>query len=278
MQKVWPQLVRLLREPRRLAGLHYSKVLAFAHQALESNDLETLAAIFDIEEREFARYQEDLLQDAGFRAGIEGRFAEVRGHRITLFGPTCFADYNPAYRLLYYCTRIHSPRIVVETGVLDGFSSAFWLKGLRDNGEGRLCSIDLPSREKTRSSSERMAYSSLPPDHEPGWVIPDSLRRRFSLRLGSARDLLLPWLQELGEIDVFYHDSLHTRDHMRWEYETAAPFLRADGLLISDDVFWNRAFQKFAREHSMPAVLARSNGIARKRSSGWLPAAMIAWC
>jgi hypothetical protein len=36
-------------------------------------------------------------------------------------------------------------------------------------------------------------------------------------------------------------DGLHTYDHMLWEYRTAFPYLRPDGLLFSDDAAWNSA-------------------------------------
>ena len=47
-------------------------------------------------------------------------------------------------------------------------------------------------------------------------------------------------------MDAFFHDSLHTFDHMTFEYRTAWPFLRPGGVLLSHDVHWNRAFPRFA--------------------------------
>jgi len=41
------------------------------------------------------------------------------------------------------------------------------------------------------------------------------------------------WTVWAGSI---HHDSLHTWDHMTWEFETAYPHLRADGVLTSDDI------------------------------------------
>lgn len=268
MRKLWPQVSRVIREPRRLTRLHYSKVFSLLHQIFEKDDLATLRAVLDVTRDDFGRYQQALIEDSDFRDAIEARFAEIRGQHIRLFGETSYADFNPSHRLLYYCTRICRPSIIVETGVLDGFSSAFWLKGLHDNGFGHLYSIDFPSRTKTRSSSERMTFSSLPVGMDPGWVIPEHLRQRFDLRLGSARELLAPLLEELGAVDIFYHDSLHTREHMHWEYRTAFPFLSVGGLLVSDDVFWNRAFQTFTREANMRTTIARGIGISQRCVTG----------
>ena len=55
-------------------------------------------------------------------------------------------------------------------------------------------------------------------------------------------------LKALGSIDAFLHDSEHIYETMMFEYETAWPFLRRGGLLLSDDVHWNRAFRDFVRK------------------------------
>lgn len=51
-------------------------------------------------------------------------------------------------------------------------------------------------------------------------------------------------LSEVGEIDLFVHDSLHTYRNMRFEFEAAWPSLRPGGILISDDVDGNAAFEE----------------------------------
>ena len=78
--------------------------------------------------------------------------------------------------------------------------------------------------------------------------MPEWLRPAWRLHLGDSRDVLPPLLAELGRIDLFIHDSLHTYDHMLWEYRAAWPFLRPGGLLFSDDALWNAAFTEFYQE------------------------------
>ena len=43
-------------------------------------------------------------------------------------------------------------------------------------------------------------------------------------------------------VDLFVHDSLHTRRNMRREFDTVWPCLRRGGVLLADDVERNRAF------------------------------------
>ncbi|MEM2909447.1 MAG: class I SAM-dependent methyltransferase [Nitrososphaerota archaeon] len=136
--------------------------------------------------------------------------------------------------ILYTLLRTLRPRTVVETGVSGGISSSYMLQALKDNGCGMLYSIDLPS------SRYRYRYKS-------GWMVPEHLRNRWSLIIGDSKKELKPLLINLREIDAFFHDSLHTYEHMLWEYKTVWPFIRWGGLLISDDIQSNRAFHHFSK-------------------------------
>jgi predicted O-methyltransferase YrrM len=67
-------------------------------------------------------------------------------------------------------------------------------------------------------------------------------------------------------MDIFIHDSLHTYEHMIWEFEASYPSLRVGGLLFADDALWNHAFSDFARRHGEhEARILRGVGFLRKR-------------
>lgn len=85
----------------------------------------------------------------------------------------------------------------------------------------------------------------------PGWIVPNYLWKRFDLILGNTQKELKPLLWKLGKIDMFYHDSEHTYETMLWEYRTAWPYLSKKGVLCSDDVTWNTAFNEFKKEISV---------------------------
>jgi hypothetical protein len=40
------------------------------------------------------------------------------------------------------------------------------------------------------------------------------------LHIEDSKELLEPLLQKLGGIDFFIHDSMHTYEHMMWEFRT----------------------------------------------------------
>ena len=138
------------------------------------------------------------------------------------------------HRVLYTMTRILKPEIVIETGVFEGHSSLSILLALEGNSKGHLYSIDLPSPK-------------LPPGKEPGWIVPEHLRKRWDLRLGKSSELLPGLLEEVKEAEIFLHDSEHSYENMYWEYKTAWEYLRKGGLLLSHDISQNAAFREFAK-------------------------------
>lgn len=159
-------------------------------------------------------------------------------------------------RLQYALVRAARPELVVETGVANGVSSAHFLRAMERNGRGRLISIDLPDE----------AY--LPDGERIGWMVPEGLRDRWEVRTGDARELLPAVLEEAGSVDLFVHDSLHTREHMLFELREAWPAVTPDGHLVCDDADRNAAFEAFCREAGPEdAAVLRGVGFARKRGA-----------
>ena len=169
---------------------------------------------------------------------------------------------HEAKRLLYLAVRILRPETVVETGTFNGTFSTFILLALRDNGAGRLVSLDLPAYEPIPNAIDH----PLPPGRQPGWLIPDALRERFELVLGDARTTL-PGVLARSAVDLFLHDSVHTTRHMLFEYRAAWRALREGGLLVSDDIFMTPAFWWFTRGRRVPFVHVGTMGLTRKPSA-----------
>jgi predicted O-methyltransferase YrrM len=175
----------------------------------------------------------------------------------------------PEGTYLYAVIRKLRPPAAVETGVANGFSTAFLLQALHANGDGHLHSIDLP-REVGRAYEPGTFYegegrAGIPPGSEPGWLIPAALRDRWTLILGRSQDELPPLLARLGTIDFFMHDSEHSYECMRFEFETAWPALRDGGVLVADDWDWNDAFMELAQESQRsPVTLGEKLILLRK--------------
>ncbi len=176
--------------------------------------------------------------------------------------------------LLYALVRHLRPAAAIETGTASGVSTTYILAAMERNETGRLLSIDLPFRAGIEElepvvPGTRIALrdsSPIPPAAEPGWIVPDDLRRRWQLRLGDARDLLAAALGELGPLGLFLHDSLHTYDHMRFELELAWPHVEAGGIVAADDVFFfpHGAALELARRAGVPLRIYRGVAYIRK--------------
>jgi predicted O-methyltransferase YrrM len=167
---------------------------------------------------------------------------------------------NFAAEFLYVLIRAARPDVVVETGVLYGGSSGPILEALEANGKGALHSIDL---------------GTGPNEPPSDFLVHPGLRHRWSFIRGDARRELPRLLRRLGEIDMFYHDSLHTFEHMTWEFRTAGRRLRPGGILASHDVrtpdsvrrvFRENAFPAFCRVRGIPYEVIRNSGFARWQS------------
>lgn len=159
------------------------------------------------------------------RAAVAGRLSGTHHHD----GGTSMAE------LLWCLVRHLQPEKVVETGVARGISSAFTLDALSRNGKGRLWSIDLPPVTPGWHDQSGIAVA---PDH----------RGRWTYVRGASRRKLPGLLRSVGEIDLFNHDGLHTRENQLFEYRAAWPYLRVGGILASDDIGKNNAFTTYASE------------------------------
>lgn len=243
----------LLQNVRRRAGFAFKNpryALGAMFRELTLADEKFLARITASSPRQIRGYLDEPVSTPAFAEHLRGADQQFRA--LSVESADLFAK-----KILnqYAAVRALAPDCIVETGVANGVSSSYLLLALRKNERGRLHSIGLPDPV------------FLPPGRDPGWLVPQWLRAPWQVHLGDAREILPGLLTQLGNIDIFIHDSLHTYDHMTWEFETAYPRLRSGGLLFSDDALWNNSFYDFARKVGAPeARILRGVGFLRKNS------------
>lgn len=155
-------------------------------------------------------------------------------------------------RALYAVVRSKKPNVIVETGVCNGVSSYVVLLAINENQIGKLYSIDYPTfsddpapKFQRNNYPDSHVFSAIPKDKDPGWVVPDDLTDCWELRLGKTQRELPPLLQDLDDLDLFIHDSDHTFPCMMFEYELAWEYLKPGGVILSDDIDSNNAFNVF---------------------------------
>ena len=142
------------------------------------------------------------------------------------------------YPIIWYVLirKFHLKKIV-ETGVSMGWSSYMILKALEREKEGKLYSIDIDSSEKLKQEGS------------VGYLVPKKLNHNWKLILGDSNKLLRPTLEKIKNIDMFIHDSDHSYKTMLYEFQLSWKFLNQKGFLCSDDINYNKAFEKFVSDY-----------------------------
>lgn len=170
-------------------------------------------------------------------ADVEGKVHQRTQEMIEQELPFFHLPSNAAFtlaRLCYALTRAVKPAIVLETGVAYGVTSAFFLKAIEVNGHGRLHSVDLPYLKQGADQT--------------GILIPETLKQHWQLHRGVSRRVLPQILPQVGKVDIFIHDSLHTYMNMRREFRLVAPYLKPRSIVMSDDVESNCAFGEWVTQ------------------------------
>lgn len=202
---------------------------------LTHSDEKSIAHMTGVSARQVRAYMDEPIITPEFAELLKGAAREMSK------APVVTADLFAKKVLLQYAAaRALVPDCIVETGIANGVSSSYLLLAIKKNGKGKLHSIELGDS------------ALLPTGAAPGWLVPAWLRGPWQVHIGDSRQVLPRLLSRIGPIDLFIHDSLHTYDHMMWEYEIAYPALRQGGLLLSDDALWNDAFCDFARKANEP--------------------------
>jgi hypothetical protein len=205
-------------------------------------------------------------QAAAFPAAWDSAVATMaaRGLRVGRENYGGDDDADRALARTLWCSICHlRPTQVVETGVAHGLSSRIALEALERAGGGRLWSIDL----RPMTIPERSV--------EVGVAVPLELRENWTYLEGSSRRRLPALLRQLGQIELFCHDSLHSTRNVRWELTRAWDALAPRGVAVVDDVDHNWGFEEFLAAGDDRQVLfamaddgQRVFAIARKAPAG----------
>jgi hypothetical protein len=166
-------------------------------------------------------------------------------------GPESYLFWNdgdPAFlQAIWRLVRWLNAAKVVETGVAHGVTSRIVLEALSSGG--RLWSIDLRPVWAPEVHREIGAAVGDPP---PG---------QWTLIVGSSRRRLPALLRRIAPIDLFIHDSHHTRYNMLFEMNEAWPALRPGGAMVVDDIDNNGAFAEFVRSVPCQSLVCEAEPI-----------------
>lgn len=187
---------------------------------------------------------------------------KAAGMRVGLASYRGWNDGDRAQAEAIWCLVAHTrPAKVVETGVAHGLISRVILERLERNGAGHLWSVDLPAVDPALH-------------HEIGIAIPPDRRSRWTYVAGTSRRRLPGLVRELGQVDLFVHDSLHTARNTCFELGTVWPALPPGGAAVVDDIDHSLGFSRFTARVAPAAWIAAKHvtgnglwGIAVKAGS-----------
>jgi hypothetical protein len=167
-----------------------------------------------------------------------GGLLEARGWGFGHDSYGWYADGDSSLCRAMWCVLQHNrPEVVVETGVAHGVTSRIVLEALNQNDLGHLWSIDLP----------------FPFDHrlhsETGAAVTDECRPRWTYLEGASSQRMPPLVGEVGHVEMFIHDSLHTAENTLFEMEQAASVMPSGGVMLVDDIDSHMGFATFAERH-----------------------------
>lgn len=155
-------------------------------------------------------------------------------------------------KFLYWLVRTVKPKTVVQTGTSNGVSCAYIAMALAKNGNGgRLHAVDLPAifnPEEKDWVEHRLYGVVIPKGKKSAWLVPDGLSSIVTVEVGDAKKVLPEVLKKAGDLDLFYHDSDHTYNHMYFEFSEALPYLKSGSLILADDIAWSTVTWDFAQE------------------------------
>jgi len=242
-------LSRVIKHPQFVLNenfiLHPISALSTSRKIIKNNHplIDCIKRLTGDTTENIKKYYKDIANNSELEKYLQNQFDEYNSYINSKdFKISKFFKENPAGRLnrpsqghagffLYILVRSLKPEFFLETGVSAGESSTYILQAMHDNNFGKLFSIDFPS-----AIVEKGLTTIMPEGKTSGWAIPENLKDRWELSLGKSEELLPKILERQKKIDVFMHDSLHTYDHMMFEYTTSWDFIKKNGLLLSDDI------------------------------------------
>ncbi len=227
---------------------HIEKLFSQHHQTLKKG------AYFDIvmsrigvtPEHELSYYRDELMSDKL----LKDAFSQGSDYNKDLKYDKIYSKLfkKESYIANYYALiREMKPKVVIETGTADGCLTSWVLSAMHKNNLGKLLSIDIPPQKGKLTMTTSLSINNV------GHLIPHPYRDRWEYHGGDAKELLPKLLIE-NDVDIFIHDSMHTRTHMLFEYNCARALMRPNTIIISHDILWNKAFFSFTASHNLKGL------------------------
>ena len=225
--------------------------------------MELVAKYYDEPIDKIMGFYSELLEDVDFLNKINERIVYAKKYfdrGIFKHGEVDSIDWFGVQRILIYViTRLTKPELIVETGVFYGGNTTFFLNALRKNQKGKLISIDLPGNIIEDEKRHFLVGNSekVPTTLETGFLVHENLKDRWDFIRGDSH-IELPKINE--PIDLFMHDSDHSYNFIKKEFELIWNNLSNSATLLADDLDWSNGFYSIIDQQKLFPMIITDNG------------------
>jgi len=144
-----------------------------------------------------------------------------------------------AYNLLYFLTRLHKPKIILETGVAAGYSSSAFLEAINKNKIGKLFSSDFP-------------YFRIPnPESFIGILVNEKYKKNWNLFL-NGDEINMPKIKKIlkNKIDFVHYDSDKSYIGKKKFFKQISNYLKKKTIIIIDDIQDDNFFLDYVKDNN----------------------------
>lgn len=168
---------------------------------------------------------------------------------------------HPRYgRFIYALAKVYRPQVVVELGSYAGGTAIGWATALKENGSGRLISVDNDTYSQgtyPTITQANVARTGLDPS-------------RYEFRPGDSRQVIPRIAREMpGGVDIYLVDADHTYDGAMADMQNGLPMVKPGGFILVHDVDPNFRLLERTPEHRQPVYDALMDFVAQHR---------LRWC
>jgi hypothetical protein len=159
--------------------------------------------------------------------------------------------------------RAIKPKLIIETGVCNGKSSAMILLALAHNKYGTLVSID-KILNKNLKLKDNTSYNYV--NNKNAYLVPSYLKKRWKFFSGDSVFFLKKFKKQKKFLnpDIFFHDSLHTYKHVTNEISSVLNLIENKNkiLIIVDDIDMGSglALNNFLKKNNLIGYAFRNLG------------------
>jgi len=213
--------------------------------------IEFISKVVDVQQRHVVRYLRELMLEKIFWDSIEKPLQNIS--ELSAAGDLRFNSIT-----LYLLVRALAPDVVIETGVAHGKSSAYQLAGLHANGKGKLISFDLPASGNVALDGSNTDLAG----YEIGHFVPPYLRHLWELNIVDS----LIGIEKISSVKnkrvLFFHDSLHTYDHAKYEIQLIRDRVSLIGIIMDNyDMDCGLALQEISDDAQKEIYICKDMGI-----------------